>query len=131
MGSLRRRQRTPPALLQTPPRPSQAALDLTSPQRPASRTRSSKLRSHMAKPLLCITLAVSFLACNAEQGYAQLTAAQEPAVSTTAALTPSQLESAGYRVIAVAVDDPFTFLPFINSRRNALVSRLTALLVNQ
>jgi hypothetical protein len=37
----------------------------------------------------------------------------------------------GYRVISVAVDDPFSFLPFINSRRNALVARLTTLLVGQ
>jgi hypothetical protein len=43
----------------------------------------------MAKPLLYLTLAAFLITCNVGQGYAQTILAQQPATSTTAALTPS------------------------------------------
>ena len=85
----------------------------------------------MAKLLLCVIIAASLIAFNAALGHAQATSSQQPATPTSANLTPSQLEAAKYKVIAVAIDDPFTFLPFINKRRNALAAQLNKLLVNQ
>lgn len=85
----------------------------------------------MAKPPLYTIFAASLIAFIAVLGHAQAPPAQQSDTSTSTTLTPSQLEAAKYKVVAVAVDDPFTFLPFIDKRRNALVARLNKLLVNQ
>jgi len=86
----------------------------------------------MEKPrLLCVALIALFFACNPDRGYSQIASVQQPATTITDTLSPSQLESQGYKVVGVAVDDPFAFLPYISKRRNSLVTRLNSLLLNQ
>jgi hypothetical protein len=87
--------------------------------------------ANVAKVLLTVVLAMAWITFATTISEGQTPSAPQSNDSISPPLTPSQLEAAHYTVVGIAVDDPFTFLPFIDQRRNALVTQLNKLLLNK